>query len=57
MLDCLDAVAVDVAEVMELNTELLNVPQGNNRRCIYSAPLYGDAKELPASNRDAEVWN
>lgn len=32
---------------MVLNTELLNAPQGNNSRCIYSAELYGDRKSLP----------
>lgn len=31
----------DVAEVMVLNTELLNVPQGNNSQCIYSTMLHG----------------
>lgn len=33
---------------MVLNTGLLNVPQGNNSQCIYSAALYGDGKLLPS---------
>lgn len=33
---------------MVLNTELLNVPQGNSSQCIYSTVLYGDGKLLPS---------
>ncbi len=33
---------------MVLNTELLNVPQGNNSQYIYSTVLYGDGKLLPS---------
>lgn len=40
----LSIAAADVAEVMVLNTELLNVPQGNNSQRIYSSVLYGDEK-------------
>lgn len=37
-----------------LNTELLNVPQGNNSQCIYSTELYGDGK-LPPSVEETEM--
>ncbi len=39
---------------MVLNTELLNVPQGNNSQCIYSTVLYGDGKLLPSLEREGE---
>lgn len=39
---------------MVLNTELLNVPQGNNSQCIYSTELYGDGK-LPPSVEETEM--
>lgn len=41
---------------MVLNTELLNVPQGNNSECIYTTVLYGGGEVAAkcGSDRDGE---
>ena len=44
----------DVAEAMVLNTELLNVPQGNNSQCIYSTVLWQEVSAKCRSNVNGE---